>query len=685
MRSPLSHRRPACLPRFYFGAVYYPEHGELETLDLDAERMLKANMNVVRMAEFAWDLMEPEEGRFDFSLFDETIERLGAHRIDSILCTPTATPPRWLTLKVPDLVKVDGQGRPMQHGSRQHASLVHPVFLEYSRRITRAMAEHFRDHSHVVGWQTDNEIYCQIAEDHSPFAQLAWQQFLREKFGDDIAALNLAWGTAFWSQTYRHFEDIPTPIPNRPTHCSPAQLLDYSRFMAWAAARFQNEQVRILRETQPSWWITHNGLFSRVDYRGAFGEALDVLGYDVYPMFTHDPAERGAVQALWLDAARSWTGNFLVLEHQSGPGGQGDYLLDNPEPLELRRMVYSTLARGADGLLFFRFRTCRFGAEAYWCGILDHDNVPRRRYAEVAQLGAELARIGPKLLGTSVTVEVAIASSDLDNTEAHAALSLGLPSPWQVAGELHAELFRRGYAVGCVHPADVLEGLRLYIIPHWVIFDPAYIPRLRHWVESGGVLVIGARSGTRDSNNNVITEPLPGRLRELCGITVVEYGKQNRPDARRLEFELAGQIVPSAHWYEQLELEPGTEVLASWSSRHLRGTPAISVRQVGRGKVVYVGTYLTGSVRAALLPHLAEAAALEPQFPDLPEHVEVVKRRGTTQSMWFVINHAETPVTVPRVPQGFDLVNEREVTGSLTLGPWGVSVIEACGKPGGLI
>lgn len=677
MLTHISHRRPARVPRFYYGAVYYPEHGEFETLELDAERMRAAGMNVVRMAEFAWDLMEPEEGRFEFALFDETVARLGANGIESILCTPTATPPRWLTLKHPDIVKVNAQGQMLRHGSRQHASLAHPVFREYGQRITRAMAEHFRDQPHVVGWQTDNEIHCQISEDHSPAAQLEWQAFLSDKFQGDIDALNRAWGTAFWAQTYRSFEEVPTPITQRPTYCNPAQLLDYARFMAWAAARFQREQIVVLRATQPRWWITHNGLFSRVDYRGAFGQDLDVLGYDVYPMFERKPVQRGATHALWLDAARSWTGNFLVLEHQSGAGGQGDYMLDTPEPLELRRMVYSTLARGADGLLFFRWRTCRYGAEEYWCGILDHDNVPRRRYQEVALVGAELARVGSKLLGTHVQIDVAIAASDIDNAEAHAALPLGLPNPWEIAGEIHGDFYRAGFAVGCVHPEDDLSGVKLYFIPHWVIIDPAWVQRLASWVRASGTLVIGARSGTRDLDNNVTTDLLPGCLRELCGLTVVEYGRQNCPDERKLELEVAGRVVLSRHWYEQLELAPGTQVVASWTSRHLKGTPAIALRELGAGKVLYVGTYLTAEVREALLPEVVKLAGLKPQLAELPGQVEVVQRQGAAGSLWFVINHAASEVVVPNVPNGFELLSQRTTTGSITLGPWGVAVIES--------
>ena len=139
------------LPDFLFGVAYYPEHDLPEHRECDIERLRAAGVNVVRMGEFAWDLMELREGEFDFSFFDAQVNRLGAAKIRTILCTPTAAPPAWLTRKYPDVLQVDAHGRTMQHGSRQHASLCSPTYREFSRRITRAMARHFAVNPHVIG------------------------------------------------------------------------------------------------------------------------------------------------------------------------------------------------------------------------------------------------------------------------------------------------------------------------------------------------------------------------------------------------------------------------------------------------------------------------------------------------------------------------------------------------------
>ncbi len=638
--------------------------------------MAQAGWNCVRMAEFAWDLMEPREGVYDFSLFDEVIDHLGKHGIASILCTPTPTPPRWLTIKHPQILRVDENDQSMHHGSRQHASVASSIFRGYSRKITQVMAQHFKSNPNVIGWQTDNELHCAFSEDHSVAAAQGFAEFLKRKFNGEISALNAAWGTAFWAQSYLGFEDIPTPKRRRPQTLNPAHQLDYFRFLSDAATQFQHEQVQILRETRPDWFITHNGCFEHLDYRGPFGRDLDVLAYDSYPFFQHDPQLRGLEHAFNLDRTRAWTGNFILMEQQSGPGGQEPYFHNNPEPGEMRRMAYTSIARGADSLLFFRWRTARFGAEQYWCGILDHDNIPRRRYREAAQLGAELQRIGPAILNTSVHVEIAIAASDVDVTDSDRTYAMGLPSESKIGETVHSFFFQHGFATGCVHPSDDLSAIKVYLIPHWTLFDPAWTPKLEAFVNSGGTLVIGARTASRDVNNNIVAQPLPGVLRELAGASVEEYGKQNAPEKRPLLLQYDNQTVATDFWYELLQPQQGTEVIATWQGRHLTGQAAVTLHRVGRGSVIYVGTYLTEPVIHSLLPLLLKLSGAQPQLPAVPPGLEIVRRDGQTHHLWFCINHADQPITLNNLPPGTDLITGKLVDSPLTLNPNDVAVIE---------
>ncbi|MBM3213075.1 beta-galactosidase, partial [Candidatus Poribacteria bacterium] len=543
-------------------------------------------------------------------LFDNAIERLGKNGISTVLCTPTATPPRWLTMKHPEILRVNADGIKMEHGSRQHCCHSSPIFRQYSRNITIAMAEHYKDNPNIVGWQTDNEFNCHFSECHCDACQVGFQDFLKNKYGE-ISKLNKAWGTSFWSQTYSSFDEVLTPRPGKPTYVNPAHQLEYFRYLSYSVTIFQHDQVEILRKINPTWFIFHNGIFSHIDYRGLFTQDLDVLGFDSYPFFSYDSFQRRFSHAFNLDRARAWSGNFIIPEQQSGSGGQRDYFHDNPEPGEIRRMTYISIARGADSLMYFRWRTCRFGAEEYWCGILDHDNIPRRRYNEIKQIGEELTRVGPEILGTSVKVEVAVAACDIDNIDAHIPLHLGTPDPNSVAEGIHRYFYERGFAVGCVHPYDDLSGLKLYIIPHWVIIKPEWIPKLKQFAESGGILIIGARTGTRDINNNVIAETPPGLLTDLCGATIEEYGKCNDQKNRPLYIRFGNEETPAQIWYEVLQPKTA-QIIATWNGRHINGMPAITSQCIGKGQVIYIGTYMVHQLIHQIFPVWIENAGLKP-------------------------------------------------------------------------
>ncbi|MGO6905482.1 beta-galactosidase, partial [Rhizobium ruizarguesonis] len=212
----LSVWNPVKTDRFLVGAPHYPEHVDESYWERDAERMAKAGFNVVRMAEFAWHILEPKLGTFDFDLFDRAIAMLGRYGIDTIMCTPTATPPRWLTVAHPEILRVDGKGRPMSHGSRQHCDTASPVFREHSRRITKAMAEHYRDNPFVVGWQTDNELNTSMPESFSKATLTEFQAFLAGRYGE-IDKLNTAWGGDFWATAYDSFDQVVLPIEFGPT------------------------------------------------------------------------------------------------------------------------------------------------------------------------------------------------------------------------------------------------------------------------------------------------------------------------------------------------------------------------------------------------------------------------------------------------------------------------------------
>lgn len=674
--------RPLPLERFLIGICHFPEQEPRGRLREDARLMAEAGIEVVRLGEFAWSVLEPAEGLFDFDLFDEAIAILGEHGIDTIFCTPTATPPRWLTHRHPEVLRRDRDGREMQHGSRQHADAAHPVFREQSRRITKALADHYRDNPYLIGWQTDNEINTHFSETHSDAAQTAFRTWLKGRYRD-IDALNSAWGTVFWNRQYGSFDEIQTPIDQRPAAADPSHMLDYRRFLAALARDFQFEQVQILRAVQPSWFVFHNvGRLNDTDLH-AFGNDLSFLGVDVYPGLRDEifKFDLGYAQAMHLDMFRGWTGNFIIPEMQLGGGAHPGMAIPALEPGELRRFAMSAVARGADGILWFRWTTARFGAEMYWMGALDHDRVPRRRLSELTAAIAELKAMRADVLGTTVDMDVAILSADWENEIAHSTLSLGLPGLSELSAPLHLHCYGRNVRCGFAAPGDDLSRVRVAFVPHLPVWHSDWTDRLQRFVEQGGTLVVGARTATRDRNNHALESAVPGGLTDLCGVEVVETGRlpaagagstlsapvfqvedgaSGRKSAsaqRSYNLEINGASVRAALGYELLQPKPGVKVIGQWSSRFLDGAAAITRRDLGRGSVIYVGTFLTHDLVSKLFVPLFEELDVQPIIT-APPGVEASTRSAADRALLFVQNTTSNQVEV------------LTAAGSIKLGPY---------------
>ncbi len=656
--------------KFLYGAAYYPEHWDPKRWPTDVKMMKEAGFNVVRMGEFAWCNFEPREGTFDFDWLDSAIDLLASAGIAAIVGTPTATIPAWMAQKYPHVMAIDEKGHRKPFGVRKDYCVNQPDFDRLSMRIVEQVARHYAKDKRVIGFQTDNEFgsspcRCETCLQHFHAA-------LKRRY-KTIEKLNDAWGTWFWGARYDSFEQIgwPSDAPN------PSFALDARRFFSQVDVDHQAKQIEILRKLAPTKSITHNfmGLFSKVEYYD-LAAPLDYVSWDNYP----GSGTAGKIGNVALASAVTWSlkrRNFLVMEQQSGPGGWDCFWNTSP-PGEMSMLAWQQVARGADGISYFRWRTSVSGQEQYWHGILNHDGRPRRRYHEVAATGKAMADMSRHILGTEPVATVGILNNyeqiwatDIQRQSGGDPVAFGA-----IMNDFAQSLATMGVDFGVFREADDLKQYKLLLCPPLYLGDEKFARKLAAYARAGGCVVLTARSGVKDLNNRCVYDPLPGPFAELAGVEVDEYDSLPKDSGAMIELQ-TGVKIAGARMRERLLPAPGTEVIALHRVGYMDGWAAATRRTLGKGSVIYVGSIPHAEAWGPLLQILlGEVKA--PYRLDIPAGVEIAHRRGERKELTFILNHTGELKVIELGDRRFkDLLGGREATGRFELAPYAVAILDA--------
>jgi len=667
----------------YLGAAYYPEHWPEERWPEDIRLMREAGITVARLGEFAWSTLEPAPGVFDFDWLDRAISQLADAGILSILGTPTAAPPVWLVQQHPDMMRVDEDGRRVQFGNRAHYCVNSPEFHEAARRVADAMAAHFGPNPHVIGWQIDNEFHRVCYCDH---CRSLFQSYLADKFGS-LDALNRHWSTRYWSQTYSAWDQIPLPIlplqvrlsPSAVVHHNPGLMIEFKRFVTDSYRRFQRLQIDVLRpHLRPGVWITHNfvGWGDHCDHY-EMARDLDLASWDWYVNSEH----HGYLgSGLSHDLVRGFKRqNFWVMEMQ--PGVVYWRPVNNFLNMgEGWAMAWHAVAHGADGILYWQYRSAPNGQEQYHGALVDQSGQPRPYYEEARRIGRGFAAVASLFSGTSVISEVAVLNS--------------YDSQWSIGWQPHHRDF--DYVIHLFHyyrplaernistdviSADVpLDGYRLVIAPALVILNEGRAARLRAFVERGGHLVLTVRCGMKDDCNALLPVRQPGPLRDLAGVEVEEYFALEKP------VPVGGEwLEGTAHvWAERLRLldREGVEVVARYGETGggwLDGHPAVTVHPYGAGCVYFVGAYLDEESQRVLMDRIVASAGVQPVL-ETPAGVAAGRRVSADgREVFIIVNHTQDEQRVQLPWPARERLEGRPVEGELSLEPYGVAVLTPSG------
>jgi len=669
--------------RMTVGVCYYPEHWDEALWESDLARMLENGITIVRIGEFAWSLFEREEGVFAFDLFDRFLALCSEKGMQVIFGTPTATPPAWLTHKYPEVLNCDKDGISYHHGLRRHYNYNAPVYLEKCAIITEQLARRYGAHPAIVGWQIDNELNCELDEFYAEADSAAFRVFLQQRYGT-LDALNRAWGTVFWSETYTDWAQVFVPRKAPNDSVNPHQHLDYLRFVSDSAVRFCGLQAKILRRyIGKEVFITTNGLFAHLDNHRMTDECLDLMTYDSYPNFAFGLDRAGKLDALrdrWsgkkLSEVRSVSPHFGIMEQQSG-GGSWTCRMENPMPRpgQMTLWAMQSVAHGADFVSFFRWRTCTFGNEIYWHGILNYDNRDNRRLKELRTFVDIMKKIEP-VCGADYAAQVAVVR-DYDNVfDAEV-------DNWHRLVTAQSEDALFAVSQLCHTPMDYLylrEGTtaqelaryKALIMPHASIMTAERAALLEEYVRAGGALVIGCRSGYKDIDGHCVMMPQPGLLQALTATDVSEYTFAS-PAEETPCAEWDGERIPMPVFSDVLTPLEGAEVLARFASSYYAGEAALTERRLGEGRVLHLGGALSAEMTKKLLERLG---LLEP-FADLvsaPQEIELIMRSKGDACWLFALNYQSKPVSLTLKKPVTSLLDGETHSGETVLPGFGVQV-----------
>jgi beta-galactosidase len=556
--------------------------------------MVETGLSFVRIGEFAWSRIEPSAGNYQFEWLDEAIGTLADAGLKIILCTPTATPPKWLVDTMPDMLAADARGRPRMFGSRRHYDFAHEGYRKECARIVTKLAGRYGDHPAIVSWQTDNEYGCHdTVTSYGAVSRDAFRQWLAKRYAS-VAELNEAWGNVFWSKEYTSFDEVE--LPNLTvTEPNPAHMLAYRRFASDMVVEFNRVQTEILRQHAPGRDLVHNymGRTLTFDHHDVSAD-LDVASWDSYPLGFLEQFGRDAAWKRWYvragdpdfqafhhDLYRGMTGRWSVMEQQPGPVNWAPW---NPAPEDgmVRAWTHEAIAHGAEYVSYFRWRQAPFGQEQFHAGMNRPDNSPDLAIGEAAQVARELADL-----------------PEAKTARADVALIVDYPSFWsmeaQSQGEdydafsltmrLYSMLRMAGQNVDVISAHADLSGYKLVVVPNLPIVPGGFAERA---IASGAELLFAPRCGSRTAEHRIPDNLGPGPLADLLGVKVLRVESMQPAIWRNLD----GGVFE--RWFEFLDVIDAKVIEKS------DGHPAITRK--GRA------TYLAGWPDEAIARREVDAA-----------------------------------------------------------------------------
>src|SRR5437016_5933131 len=672
-----------------YGVAYYPEYMPYERLDKDVELMQKARITVVRVGESTWSSWEPRDGDFQFAWMQRVLDRLHAAGIKVILGTPTYSIPTWLYKEHPEiLVAHNGTAPPLAdpysptyppqetpgyYGTRQNYDFLNPYFRQHAERVVREIVSHFRDHPAVIGYQIDNETAPTGAA--TPYMNSAFLKRLKQKFKTP-EAMNKAWGLVYWGQLVESWEDLPP----RNGILNPGYKLEWENFQHDVVTDYLAWQAKIVNEyKRPDQFVTQDfsgGAHTNID-QWAIAANLNIVAENPY----FETQKRLEGRSIWFsgDLARSLKHtNYLVTETNAQTIGWDSRTQYPQYPGQLRLVVYTHLAAGANMVEYWHWHSLHYGQETYWKGVLSHDLEPNRTYAEVSQVAVELKKLGPELVDLKKDNRVAILFS-ADSAQAMDYMPVGDHVNYMtVLRQMYGALYDLNVEPDFVQAGDPnLSSYKVLLVPPLYSASDRILQQISDYVRSGGQAVVGFKSGFTNEYSTVRDVMAPGPLRAAAGFHYQEFTNLAQPERLTPDPYGVGEQNQGAVWEEFL-VPDTAEVVASFDDPYWH-FPALTRNQYGKGTLTYEGTFLTQALQREVIRDVLKRAGLAGSDQNLPSSVKVRHGRNARGKLlhYYLNFSGEEQQVSYSYGKGSDLLTGISVSGgqTLKLKPWDLVIV----------
>jgi beta-galactosidase len=680
---------PDTMDNILYGVAYYPEYMPYDRLDKDVDLMQKAGITVVRVGESTWSSWEPRGGDFQFAWMQRVLDRLNRAGIKAILGTPTYSIPTWLYKEHPEiLVTHAGTAPPLgdpydptysteltpgYYGIRQNYDFLNPYFRQHAERVIREIVSHFKDHPAVIGYQIDNETFP--TGQPTSYMNAAFLERLKRKYTTP-QTVNKIWGLVYWGQLVDKWEDLPP----RDGILNPGYKLEWENFQHDVISDYLAWQAKIVNEyKRPDQFITQDfsgGVHTNLN-QWAIARSLDIVAEN--PYFETQARLNG--RTIWMsdDLGRSLKhSNFLVTETNAQTIGWDSRTQYPQYPGQLRLVVYTHLAAGANMVEYWHWHSLHYGQETYWKGVLSHDLEPNRTYAEVSQVAGELKRLGPQLVDLKKDNQVAIlVSTDSANALSYMPVSDKV-SYMTVLRQMYDALYEINVEPDFVQAGDPgLSRYKLLLVPPLYSASDAVLQQISDYVKNGGRVVMSFKSGFTDEHSTVRDVMAPGRLRAACGFHYQEFTNLPAPEHLTPDPYGVGEQNTGSVWEEFLVPETA-EVVASFDDPYWH-FPAITRNKYGNGTLTYEGTFLSDKLQRAVIGDDLKRAGLNDSEEKLPDAVKVRhgrNRQGKLFRYYFNYSGQEQSVRYSH-GSGSDLLTGASIAQGqiLRLKPWDLAIV----------